>query len=79
MRKVVVSAFDADTHPDVVRPLEVRAHFAETSRPLGQYLELVPSCLSHDVEHPPNEILRHEFVKGVTHGVYEDQSRFPPA
>jgi hypothetical protein len=68
----VLVALHADTHPNVWGPPNQGGKLRQSIRSLGEYLEPMPVSLSHDPEHPLNELNGHVLVEEITHGVDED-------
>lgn len=63
----VVSALDADAHPDVDRPGQARCEFEQPIGSLRQHLISVAGCVGHYREHVADERERHLLVEEVAH------------
>lgn len=69
----------ADSHPNVVGPLQLLGHLCKPLRSLRQYLIGVLRSLGHDGEDAADELERYRRVEQVAHAVDEDHSALSPS
>lgn len=69
---------DADAHPDVRPPRQIRIEGEQSLGTLREYLEAAPVRLPHDLEHLMHELVRDVLMREIAHGVDEDRARLAP-
>ncbi len=61
------AVFDADSHPNIIWPQQLRAKLPNPGASLRQNLKRVLRALGHRMEDAPNEFERHVEVKQIAH------------
>src|SRR5664279_310014 len=63
----VLVGFDADPHPDVLRPCKFPVQFRKSLSPFRQHLETMPVRPFHHIEDAPDKAERNALVKQIAH------------
>ena len=68
----VIGILDADAHPHVARPIEVRAQLLQTLGSLGEDLVRVLGRVPHGAGYAADELQRHLVMEEIGHRIDED-------
>ena len=74
----ILAVLDADAHPDIRWPIELRSDLLQALRSLRQNLIGVLWSVSHDIKDSPNELQRNVRMEQVTHRVHKDDAGLSP-